>query len=639
MSSEETVKILRLILVSPSDVKLERDAVPAVIEDVNRITGRELGVRIELWRWEIDSYPGFHVEGPQGLIDELMGIESSAIVVAIFWKRFGTPVSDAQGGTEHEIRKALSAFRKTGSPQIMIYFCQRPYTPSLGEIDQWKAVLNFRNWVEAEKGLSWPFTDASDFASQFRNHLHTFLKGRFAERKNVGGKREKVLLQPPSFAVQTIRNDLVAELERLCQEHSILAIEGLPGSGKTFLVSQFSEHAQKTQLYSSIYWYSPQHGETLDEGLLQFGSEFSLSASSPQAQAMELISEIQRKRSVLVIDDYHVVDQFSYSALLNAAARFGRPAVLFLISRTYVDAARILPIIEHFEVSGFSTSEINLSLESRGLDLSAEHIELLKERTDGLPQAISLFAVLVGHFGRDPNDLLADEMDSDTRLRHWFDEIIDLVTEEQRELLKALSLYEIPFNNEVVRDICKHIGIKDYRDAFETLQKRYLVQRQSSHQWRVHHLIAMFSSENIPEEQRRNLLTAFADHCIKGISTPEGELLSESELVAAARAVRFFQRAKKFADSGVLLERMAACSKRRGLYDLYLAAAEVELNENDMRDSWTDYHCGHCCLITGRIQRAFEVIEPLVYRIGNSEPVKRIAVVRLYADLLRAAGR
>jgi hypothetical protein len=46
------------------------------------------------------------LEGPQGLIDERMKIDEADVVIGIFWKRFGTPTSNAASGTEHELRRA-----------------------------------------------------------------------------------------------------------------------------------------------------------------------------------------------------------------------------------------------------------------------------------------------------------------------------------------------------------------------------------------------------------------------------------------------------------------------------------------------------------------------------------------------------
>lgn len=47
---------------------------------------------IDACRWETDSAPGFHPEGPQGKIDADLGIANCDILVAIFWTKFGSPV-------------------------------------------------------------------------------------------------------------------------------------------------------------------------------------------------------------------------------------------------------------------------------------------------------------------------------------------------------------------------------------------------------------------------------------------------------------------------------------------------------------------------------------------------------------------
>ena len=67
-------------------------------------------------RWETDAYPGFHPEGPQGLIDAILRIEDCDILIGIFWKRFGTPVSDACSGTAHEFQRAYEAWQEHQRP-------------------------------------------------------------------------------------------------------------------------------------------------------------------------------------------------------------------------------------------------------------------------------------------------------------------------------------------------------------------------------------------------------------------------------------------------------------------------------------------------------------------------------------------
>ena len=67
-------KTIRIVLSSPGDVKEERAAMEKVIEELNRGVAADRNLHLELSRWETDVYPGFHTEGPQGLINSVLKI-------------------------------------------------------------------------------------------------------------------------------------------------------------------------------------------------------------------------------------------------------------------------------------------------------------------------------------------------------------------------------------------------------------------------------------------------------------------------------------------------------------------------------------------------------------------------------------
>jgi len=122
-------KRIRVVVVSPGDVARERAVAQTVVDELNRGVAGDRSCRLSLWRWEIDARPGMHLEGPQGLIDELMEIRDADVVVGVFWKRFGTPTQDASSGTNHELRRAWAAWLEHGRPEVMVYFCTRAYFP------------------------------------------------------------------------------------------------------------------------------------------------------------------------------------------------------------------------------------------------------------------------------------------------------------------------------------------------------------------------------------------------------------------------------------------------------------------------------------------------------------------------------
>jgi hypothetical protein len=172
----ETKQILRVAVASPGDVAAERALVDKVLDEINRSNAADRGTRLEVFRWERDTYPCFHAEGPQGLIDPLLDLARCDLVVGIFWKRFGTPRTDGLIGTEHELRNALKLWRAQGRPQIMIYFNQRPYTPkNESEVEQWGKVLRFRREFPKE-GLWWNYCNRREFEELPGNHLNQWLR-------------------------------------------------------------------------------------------------------------------------------------------------------------------------------------------------------------------------------------------------------------------------------------------------------------------------------------------------------------------------------------------------------------------------------------------------------------------------------
>ncbi len=103
------IQLLRLVVASPGDTQAERDLVPVIAEELNRGIARERNLRLEVTLWETAGSPGFHPLGPQGHVDPILDIDGCDLLIGIFWKRFGTPVYDAQSGTEHEFWRAYRA--------------------------------------------------------------------------------------------------------------------------------------------------------------------------------------------------------------------------------------------------------------------------------------------------------------------------------------------------------------------------------------------------------------------------------------------------------------------------------------------------------------------------------------------------
>lgn len=181
MKQNKQVSVLRVVVASPGDVAKERAAVSRVLTELNRHMAADLGVRLEEWTWEVDAYPGLHAHGPQGKVDESMDIETADVVIGIFWKRFGTPVNDAQSGTEHELRRAMTSWKNTGHPHVMMYFkTQAVFPKTSAEVSQLAAVIRFKEEVQTA-GLVSQYKGTPQFENKLREHLQHWLRDAFGQ--------------------------------------------------------------------------------------------------------------------------------------------------------------------------------------------------------------------------------------------------------------------------------------------------------------------------------------------------------------------------------------------------------------------------------------------------------------------------
>jgi hypothetical protein len=181
---------LKIVIASPNDVREEREALDREIQKVNRFIAERLGLTLKALRSETDTYPGFHIHGPQGLVDSILNIQYCDIFIGILWKRFGTPIKEnGETGTEHEFYEAYEAWKENQRPHIMLYFNQKEYshkTPA--ELEQHKAVLNFKENLPKE-GLYWEYNGLEEFKDLVFGHLSLYLQDDKLLFKETGKKK------------------------------------------------------------------------------------------------------------------------------------------------------------------------------------------------------------------------------------------------------------------------------------------------------------------------------------------------------------------------------------------------------------------------------------------------------------------
>lgn len=129
---------LKVQIASPSDLGEERDAAVAAIHEWNAANGESEGVMLLPVRWETHVFPVAN-KRPQATINEQI-VDSSDILIGLFWTRMGSSTGVAISGTVEEIDR----FAAAGKP-AMIYFSERPVNPSTIDLTQLGSLRDFKS--------------------------------------------------------------------------------------------------------------------------------------------------------------------------------------------------------------------------------------------------------------------------------------------------------------------------------------------------------------------------------------------------------------------------------------------------------------------------------------------------------------
>jgi tetratricopeptide (TPR) repeat protein len=166
-----TVKLLKVFLASPGDVKLERDKAREEILGLRPLAQKH-GFDLQALGWETDVAP--NAGRPQALINPL--IRECDLFIGILWRRFGMPSGEAESGTLEEFNLAGERFLKEGAPAIMLYF-REVHPDFLNDPGpQLQKVLDFKKQIdERHLALYANYRDEEHFATLLRKHLTEWL--------------------------------------------------------------------------------------------------------------------------------------------------------------------------------------------------------------------------------------------------------------------------------------------------------------------------------------------------------------------------------------------------------------------------------------------------------------------------------
>ena len=159
----QSMKMLKVFLASPSDVTEEVTILLEAIEDWNHSEGSARSVWLQLTSWRHDTYPTMG-HRPQSIINK-QALDACDMLIGIFWSRFGSPTGKSGSGTEEEIRKAI----KKKKP-VMLYFSDCPLPISKIDSGQLQKIATFKAEFR-NQGLFFNYDRLDVFKDSVRRHL------------------------------------------------------------------------------------------------------------------------------------------------------------------------------------------------------------------------------------------------------------------------------------------------------------------------------------------------------------------------------------------------------------------------------------------------------------------------------------
>ncbi|HKQ36500.1 MAG TPA: DUF4062 domain-containing protein, partial [Verrucomicrobiae bacterium] len=141
--------VFRVMIASPSDVRVERDLIRDILAEWNAIHSSSRKVVLLPVGWETHASPTMG-ERPQAVINKQV-LKDCDLLVGVFWTRIGTSTGEYASGTVEEIEEHL----KAGKP-AMLYFSSAPVVLDSVDPEQYKQLQAFKGSCR-DRGLYWPY--------------------------------------------------------------------------------------------------------------------------------------------------------------------------------------------------------------------------------------------------------------------------------------------------------------------------------------------------------------------------------------------------------------------------------------------------------------------------------------------------
>lgn len=157
------ITVYDILISCPSDVSEYVNLLEKQITTFNSFYGRSNDVIVRCSYWMRDTYSEFG-DSPQELVNKQI-VDSSDMIVAVFWTRFGTETEHYGSGTEEEIERMLSMKK-----QVFLYFLDKPVSLSQVDFEQYAKIQQFMEKHKNE-GIFFSVPDEDALSKKFLANL------------------------------------------------------------------------------------------------------------------------------------------------------------------------------------------------------------------------------------------------------------------------------------------------------------------------------------------------------------------------------------------------------------------------------------------------------------------------------------
>lgn len=221
------VKLYRILLASPGDVADERAIAREEIYRWNSLHAVDTKTVLLPVGWETDATPDLQARG-QAIINRQL-VDTSDLLIGIFWTRLGTPTPEAESGTVEEIERFVSEGKR-----CIIYFSDKAVQPSSIDQQQYESLKKYRKELNP-RGLTGFFNDANEFREKVFRHITAAIQELArVERERLAAEQEaRITEQAIGLQTQSIQ-------ETANPENSFETLLDAQTSFRRLLESKFS---------------------------------------------------------------------------------------------------------------------------------------------------------------------------------------------------------------------------------------------------------------------------------------------------------------------------------------------------------------------------------------------------------------